>query len=230
MSFVRLYVISAMLSVASLSSARADNLFLSGASFGANSHYVFAGSVVTVGDNPLGSGFSVRLWADYLGYEYNAGATQIEASAWSGTISGAYQYSGNWGWVNLAGGVQVRDTELTPDDLGNRARGLKTYPILGIDGGLNLDEFWRVSGDASYTIDLEAYRANAQLSRALGERFRFGIGGTYQGDPTYVEKKLSLTAGVNLSQNLELNLDAGHSWASSGKGFSGGLSLVLVTH
>ena len=87
----------------------------------------------------------------------------------------------------------------------------------------------RLSGDAAYTIDLEGYRANALLSRALGDHFRLGVGATYQGDPTFAEKKLSLAFGVSLRQNLELNLDAGHSWSNSGEGFTGGLTLVLVT-
>ena len=125
-------------SVISLCAAHADDLFLGGAQYGRMHPTLYIGSVIPLPGSTLGSGFAARLWGDYLTYNYRTGSAKIDAAGWGSELAGVYQFSGPWGWSDLSAGARYRDTNLSPDDPNNRARGAHVYLTLQADGGYNL--------------------------------------------------------------------------------------------
>jgi Cellulose biosynthesis protein BcsS len=209
--------------------ARADTLYLAGAEHGATASYAYAGAILPLPGNTLGSGFGVRLWTDYLAYSYKSGTATIDASAWGGEIAGVYQFSGSWGWTNLSAGARYRDTSLSPNDPGNRARGAHVYATVQLDGGYNIDAAWRARWTAGYTATLNGYFVQPAIDRAISDRLRLGIDATFMGDRTYKQ----VAGGVNLSIVLDerhtIALRAGASDNGVKRGIYGGLSFVLTT-
>jgi hypothetical protein len=208
--------------------ARADTLYLAGGEHGVNSSYAFAGAIVPLPGNTLGSGFAARLWGDYLTYHYNSGGTKIDASGWGGEIAGVYQFSGAWGWSNLSLGARYRDTHLSPDDLGNRARGSHVYLTVQGDGGYNIDSFWQLRGIASYTSTVTGYFVQPTIDRAISDRLRLGLDATFQGDQSYRQISGGANLTIAVDSGRSVGLRAGASTNGTDSGFYAGLSFVLT--
>jgi hypothetical protein len=222
------FVSSLIVATCVSSAARADALILSGAEHGVSSSYAFIGTIIPLPGNALGSGWGVRLWGDYLAYDYASGPNTIEASGWGGEVSGVYQFSGAWGWSNLSLGARYRDTALSPDDPGNRARGAHVHLTVQADGGYNIDAFWRLRGIANYTSSIDGYYLQPAIDRSVSGRVRLGIDATFQGDKSYKQ----FSAGANLTLTIDsihsFGLRAGTSSNGSDTGVYGGVSFVFT--
>lgn len=222
------FVLSAISATIVPATSYADELYLAGGEHGVNSSYAFAAVIVPLPGNTLGSGFAARLSGDYLAYHYNSGATKVDASGWGGELAGVYQFSGGWGWSNLSLGARYRDTHLSPDVLGNRARGAHVYLTLQADGGYNIDSLWQLRGIASYTSTDTGYFVQPTIDRAITDRLRLGLDATFQGDQSYKE----ISGGANLSIAIDarrsVGFRAGASTNGTDSGFYAGLSFVLT--
>jgi hypothetical protein len=225
---VAIFILSVALSAVMSPSARADVLYLSGAEHGSNSSYAFVGSIIPLPGNTLGSGFAVRLWGDYLAYDYKSGTTTIEGSGWGGEVAGVYQFSGAWGWSNLSLGTRYRDTKYHPDDLSNRARGGHVNFTLQGDGGYNIDASWRLRGIASYTSTVTGYFVQPGVDRAVSNTVRIGLDATFQGDKSYKQVSGGANVSIAIDDRKSLGLRAGASTSAAGTGLYAGLSFILT--
>lgn len=210
--------------------ARADVLYLAGASGGTNSDYAFAGAIVPLPGSALGSGFGVRIWGDYLDYTYRTGGREISASGWGGALAGVYQFSGDWGWSNLSAGMSYRDTHLSANDPSNHQRGGHGYLNVQADGGYNLNEAWRVRGLASYTPGTRGYIVQAGIDRRILEHLRLGLGTTFQGDRNYSQVSGAATAYIQIANGFELAPSVGLAHGGGDTGPYGGITVVLAAN
>src|SRR5258706_262146 len=225
---VATFVSSIILSAVMSPMARADVLYLSGAEHGANSSYAFVGSIIPLPGDALGSGFAMRLWGDYLSYDYKSGATKIEGSGWGGEAAGGYQFSGAWGWSNLSVGTRYRDTKFSPDDPSNRARGAHFYFTLQADGGYNIDASWRLRGIASYTSTVTGYFVQPAIDRAISNIVRVGLDATFQGDKSYKQVSAGVNVSIAIDDRRSLGLRAGATTSGAGSGLYAGLSFIFT--
>jgi len=226
MTMRRLAGLAAGFCLAAIAPSQAAGTYLAGASGGVSYDYAFAGAIVPLTDNP---GPAVRIWADHLDYDYIAGSGgKIQAAGWGGAVAGVYQFSGAWGWTNLSAGVDYRNTLLSAPDPGNQQRGSHGYFAAQADGGLNLDEDWRVTGLASYTPDTHGYLTQAGLDRAVATDVRLGLVGTLQGDKNYQQVAGGVTAYFQVTPALQLAPFVGGSKSGKDSGVYGGVTLVFA--
>jgi hypothetical protein len=210
--------------------ARADALILTGGEYGAHSSYAYVGAIVPLPGQALGSGFGMRLWGDYVGYDYASGPSTVEAAGWGGELAAVYQLSGAWGWSNFSAGVRYRDTELSPDDPNNAARGAKAYLTLQIDGAFNVTSRWRLRGIANYTSTIDGYFVQPAIDRALSDSLRVGIDATFQGDKSYKQVAAGLNLTVAIDPRRSFGIRAGASDNGNDTGLYGGVSLAWTTN
>ena len=208
--------------------AHADQLYLAGGQYGANSSYAYLGSVLPLPGNSLGHGFAARVWSDYLTYNYHSGGQKIDASAWGAELAGMYQFSGAWGWSDLSAGAHYRDTTLSPDDPANRARGGQVFLTLQADGAYNIDQDWRLRGIATYISTVNGYFLQPMIERAVSSTVRVGIDATFQGDRTYRQVYAGANASISLSDSRIIALRAGTMTSGGASGLYAGLSFVLI--
>jgi hypothetical protein len=222
--FVPVVMVASVISRA----AHADELFLGGAQYGANASYSYIGSVIPLPGSTLGSGFAARLWGDYLTYNYRTGSAKIDAAGWGGELAGVYQFSGAWGWSDLSAGARYRDTNLSPDDPNNRARGSHVYLTLQADGGYNLDANWRFRGIASYTPLITGYFIQPAIDRAISQSVRAGLDVTFQGDRSYKQVYAGANVTIIIDDRRSVGLRAGTMTSGGGSGLYAGISFVLT--
>jgi hypothetical protein len=223
-AFVPALVVASVLPV----SAYADEIYLAGTQFGANSSYSYAGAILPLPGNVAGSGFAARFWGDYLTYDYRSGATKIDASGWGGEVAGVYQFSGAWGWSNLSAGGRYRDTSFSPDDPGNRARGSRLYLTLQADGGYNIDSNWQFRGIASYLSNVTGYFVQPTIDRSIWNGLRAGIDATFQGDRSYKQVYVGANLSIAFDDHRSLGLRAGTMASGGGSGLYAGISFLFT--
>jgi hypothetical protein len=208
--------------------ARADQLYLVGGQYGANSSYAFLGAILPLPGNSLGHGFAARVWSDYLTYDYQSAGRKIDASAWGGELAGVYQFSGAWGWSDLSVGARYRDTSFSPDDPANRARGGRLYLTLGADGAYNIDQDWRIRGIATYTSTVTGYFLQPMIERAVSNTVWIGLDATFQGDQSYRQVYAGANASFVVSEGRIIAIRAGTMTSGGASGLYAGLTFVLT--
>jgi hypothetical protein len=144
----------------------------------------YVGAVAALPGAALGRGPALRAVAAVSKYSYDAAAVKIDGRATALTLSGVYQWSGQWGYANLAGGINYHDTHLSPDDPNNANRGTRWDGVVALDGMRKLGA-WRVGGYGSYGFNLEEYYARVDVTRAIAGSVYLGAEGVLQGDPSY---------------------------------------------
>lgn len=133
----------------------------------------------------LGNGIVQRLWVDRLTYSYDSSGQQTQAEQRGIEGSLGYQKSGPWGsWATFAGAV-YRDTQLSPDDQGNPARGGKFHGRIQLEGERILSKDWRANVIASYVTGQNSYWARGRLLYNLNERMLTGPEAITLGDPRF---------------------------------------------
>jgi Cellulose biosynthesis protein BcsS len=161
------------------------------------------------GSVPVINGFGVRLSGFGGRYAYQGGPTgRVNGTFGGAQIEALYQYVGKTTWLNVGIGVSDIDTRLSPVDLGNRRLGNHAEPLFSLDGG-HVDGPWRVDGYASYGTQLEDYSARASLTHALSGRWRLGVEGSLEGDPTYNEQRIGPLAALQINPKSEFLLAGG---------------------
>lgn len=162
-------------------------LALAGAETNPGNSAAYAGIVMPLHSRlgRLGNGMVQRLWADHLTYSYDSNGQNIRAEQLGIEGSLGYQKSGPWGsWATFLGTV-YRDTQLSPDDPGNRARGGKFHGRIQLEGERILSRDWRANIIASYVTGQNSYWARGRLLHNLSERMRAGPEVVTLGDPNF---------------------------------------------
>jgi len=121
-----------------------------------------------------------------------------------------HQWSGDWGWANFSVGADATQTDLSPGDPANKRAGFRLDVSLGVDGALNLNERWRAGLYSEGGVRDESYLVRLDTTRSMNAgRWRLGMEGAIQGDPTYQIKKVGAVASVTLKKDLEARFSGG---------------------
>lgn len=189
----------------------------------------YAGAVVSLPGASLGHGLALRAGAGGGRYHYEAGATEITADYASADLALVEQVSGRWGWANFSAGPRFTHTRLSPVDPGNARRGSRWDMGLQSDGALD-GSAWRLGWLGSYGVNDEAYLARLQLGRNIdNRRYRIGLEGAIQGDPTYRKLSGGAFVAVTIGRGFEAQVGGGISKerGQSGKAYAS-VSLARV--
>jgi hypothetical protein len=174
----------------------------------------------------LGAGWAVRLAASTGDYDYSSSGRKIEAEYSGGEALLVYQWSGAWGYANIAAGPRYTDTDLSPDDPSNDRRGKQWSAGVAVDGAKVMGP-WRVSGFASYGLRREEYYTRLDLTRAVGASgMRLGVEVGAEGDPGYDRQRLGAVAAFAPASNWELRVSAG---VRDGDSSTGGYAALGIT-
>jgi len=188
-----------------------DRLALGGFEYSGAGSYAYAGVIMPLAQQPSDSRFVQKYWLDWLTYNYDKDSQQIDATAAGLEASLGYQVAGKQGWAGLYIGGVVRNTDLSPDDPSNGARGTKLRLKLQADGELT-PQHWRLAGIAAYIAGQNAYWLRARALYDLKGNFWTGPELIYQGDPTYRRTQLGWAIeGFKLGAGVTLGIKAGAS-------------------
>ena len=200
-----------MLSLASPLVLGDDRLALGGVEYSGAGSYAYAGVIMPLSEHPSGSRFVQKYWLDWLTYSYDKNGQSIDAQAAGLEAALGYQISNSQGWAGLYIGGLVRNTELSPDDVGNGARGTKLRLKLQADGELT-PQHWRLAGIAAYIAGQNAFWLRARALHDLSGHLWTGPELIYQGDPTYRRTQLGwVIEGFKLGAGFTLGIKAGAS-------------------
>jgi Cellulose biosynthesis protein BcsS len=199
------------LSLASPLAIAEDRLALGGFEYSGAGSYAYAGVIMPITKQPSDSRFVQKYWLDWLTYSYDKNGQSIDAKAAGLEAALGYQISGHQGWGGLYIGGLVRNTELSPDDMGNGARGTKLRLKLQADGELT-PEHWRLAGIASYIVGQNAFWLRARVLHDLRGHLWTGPELIYQGDPTYRRTQVGwVIEGFKIAGGVTLGIKAGAS-------------------
>ena len=173
-----------------------------------NAPSVYVGGVVALPGETLGRGLAARAVLGFNDFWYDGDPGRVKARQKTATLTAVYQWSGDWGYANLAAGGVFRATLLRPDDPNNATRGSQWDGMVGADGARNLG-LWRVVGLTSYQIDLREYYARIDATRRLSKSLRLGAEATAQGNPLYDRQLYGVVVAVSPSPRWELRLSGG---------------------
>lgn len=170
----------------------------------------YSGVIVALPGAVLGHGLAVKIAANGGRYDYLGGPGDVRAKYYGGQLGLVRQWSGAWGWANLSAGARATQTDLSPNDPGNKRAGLRLDVSLETDGAILLDERWRLGWYSEGGVRDESYLARLEATRAIGAGpWRLGAEGVIQGDPTYQIRKVGGVIGVEVRKGLDLRLVGG---------------------
>ena len=217
------------LSGLSFSGRAAEKILLTGVeTISDSSSYVYVGTVIPLPDNTLAHGLAIHLWADFLKYAYDSGATEINAKANSVSAAIAYHDSGSNYWWNAKIGMTQNDTRLTPDDLSNQSRGKQSALKLQLGGEHRFSSTIKVTGIADYVPDREAYWTRLRLLGKIDGQKYHGPEIIFQGDPSYDAQQLGwVITGIAIQEHSLLGAKAGV--RKGGDSTSGYIGVELLT-
>lgn len=194
----------------------AGSMVLAGAEWTVESSYLYGGVVIPLPGSRLGGGLVQRYWIDRLTYRYEKDGREIHALAPGVEASLGLQGSGRRGWWGVYAGLAFRDTRLSPDDPGARARGSQLRPKGQVEGALDVGSL-RVYANASYLFGLQAHWLRAVVDKEVLGGVRAGPEVTIQGDPDYDARKVGCSvSGLPLLDLAHLGLSAGLQSLSDG--------------
>ncbi len=169
----------------------------------------YAGAIIALPGSSLGDGLALKAAASGGVYDYQSGAGRIDATYYGGVLGLAHQWSGNWGWANLSGGVRFTQTDLSPSDPANEREGRRFDAALGADGAL-VEGAWRLGWYAEGGVRDESYLARLQLTRSVvPDRLRLGVEGMISGDPQYRAENIGIALSAPLGGDFEIQLSGG---------------------
>lgn len=168
----------------------------------------YAGAVVALPGDSLGSGLALRASAGGGNYRYQGGPGEIEADYLSGEVALVYQMSGDWGWANLSAGPRITDTRLSPQDPGNRIEGTRLDAAVQTDGAVG--QLWRLGWFGSLGVNDRAYIGELRFGRLVSQAgTRLGIEGGLQGDRSYTRGSAGAFVSTPLKPKWEARLSGG---------------------
>lgn len=188
-----------------------------------------AGVLVALPGSTLGDGPAVRAVVSHSEFRYVAGSgAAIKGRSQSVTLSAVQQFSGGWGYFNLAAGAARHNVRLTPNDPFNRNRGSRWVAVVGGEGVANLDKDWRLGASASYRTRIKEYYVSADLTRAVSDKVRLGVEGVGQGDPSYKRRMYGAVVSYAPTPKWQLRLSGGANIEAGKNGPYGALSISRV--
>ena len=191
-------------------------------------YYFGLGVLIPLPSYMLGHGWVQRYWVDHYTYSYQSGAQQIDASVLGAEGMLGYQASkpGLYGAAYL--GLRYANTDLSPDDPGNAARGDQLRLRGQLEGTAEFSQRWRGEGIVAYTFGLNSYWTRARLLRGLPESKFIGPELILQGDPTYNAQKIGLVYGgmKPFGNGISMNVHGGYRFQSGANAVYVGIELV----
>lgn len=170
----------------------------------------YGGFIIALPGATLGHGFAVKAAMNGGRYDYVGGVGHIEAKYYGGQLAFVRQWSGEWGWANLSAGGRVTQTDLSPFDPGNERAGTRLDAALGADGAFNMGDRWRLGWYSEGGVRDEFYLARLEGTRSmLAGKWRLGVEGSIQGDPTYQSESVGGVTAITLKKGLELQFGGG---------------------
>jgi len=208
--------------------AAEQNWLYTGAVFsGQGGRYEYVGVLAPVFSSPwltqryLVSDYYYRYGLNGVSVQVRGQAVEAELGAKTGWDSG---------WAGAFVGPRYRDNRVTPDGADPRADGSETGAVVGLEGEQHLDQFWALSGTASYTFGPASYWGRARLLRSvLDGKAVAGVEWVAEGDPSYHAYQGGLVIDkIKLTDTLFLGFNAGAKKSSGeSRSFYGGINLVV---
>lgn len=164
---------------------RAESVWVGGLGASDDTRIVYLGRIAPLPGQRLGDGWAWSAFADLLDYDYLAGAGRIDADSQSLRLGVQRQLRAGPGTLGLGATVSARNTDLSPDDPGNRSRGFLVRPGLELQWLSDEDARWRRQFYSQYTFEVDSFYAKAFTGRRLGRGPALGPEVWAQGDPSY---------------------------------------------
>lgn len=205
----------------------ANSVWIATAEAAYDDYYFGLGAIIPLPRYDLGHGWVQRYWLDNYTYSYESGPRRIEAAVWGAEAMLGYQASkpGLYGATYL--GVRYGNTELSPEDPGNGARGTQLRLKGQLEGTVAFSKRWGGEGIVAYTFGLNGYWTRARLLRSLAGTTFIGPELIVQGDPTYKARKVGVVyGGLQPFAGAFLNLRGGYRIQSGANSPYVGVELV----
>lgn len=199
-----------------------DSLVLTGIESSKNNSYYYLGYINSLNDSKLGNGYIQRLWVDYLTYEYSNGTSDINAYAPGISYSLGYQKTKEkYAWGGYIG-IQARNTNLSPDDPGNKLRGNRGSIVVAVDGKHQVIDQLFVELMGNYAPDT-GYWSRARIP--FGIAMKTGPEYSIQGNPNYQNQKIGwFISDIDIGERFKGGIKTGY---SKNNGLGGSIYLGL---
>jgi hypothetical protein len=190
-------------------SSAEGSLALTGFESAKNNGYYYVGFLNAFEGSRLGNGYVQRFWVDYLTYQYNNGAADINAKAPGLSYSLGYQKSTNTQSWGAYLGLQGRKTNLMPDDPGNDSRGNHGSLVIALEGKQKLVDNLAVELMGNYAPNT-GYWSRARIP--FGSTVKTGPEYAIQGNPSYQNQKVGwFISDIDLGSGFKTGAKAGYS-------------------
>lgn len=154
----------------------ADNLILGGFNGSTSgSQYGYLGAVIPIKSSLSDEGFRLRLWGNYLAYEYDqTRAIEIEADAFGAEAALGYRWK--FEQTNVTGylGGVYRDTDLDPDDPGNSSADEDFGLKFQLEVNHEINNVWSANVMGSYTTNFDSYWSRFRPGYKLSNGLKIG--------------------------------------------------------
>lgn len=165
--------------------AAAEHVALAGSEWSRLGSYTYAGVISPLGDGRLGNGLVMRHWLEWLTYEYEAGAQDVDAQRYGYAPALGYQSSLWGGYAGFYGGVRLAHTDLSPNDPGNRDEGDTSRFFVGMDAMTPLGGIAESQFVAELETRYSGYYVRERLMFRLGNGLTFGPEAVVKGGEDY---------------------------------------------
>lgn len=169
------------------------------------------GAIVALPRNEIGSGLAVSISASATRYHYNSSVGRVRASASDAGIGLVYQFSGDWGWWDIAAGPRLNHLRLDRRDPDNSDQGSRLTVGFGTDGEINLDAARKLHFASDFTLRNRGFDARVGLGQRLERTHasEVGIEAGVQGDRNYTAVTVGLFASRKVARDLEAQVTLG---------------------
>lgn len=220
---VRAAALMTLMALSGVAATSADAKDLMGVAFAGSTVNdglsAFGGAIRALPGSSLGKGQAVRL--SFVGgqFRYTNSLGTIDAQFRGAEGAIVQQFSGQWGWANVSGGVRVFNLSLSPDDPANQRRGTRWDAVIGGDGGFELDPDWRLMWLASLGLNDGVYLMRGMISRRVetASETRLGVETNIQGDPNFQTITTGPYITTRVAKKFDVQFTAGTSLQSGRK-------------
>lgn len=190
--------------------AAAEGVALAGGEASRDSAYAYMGWIGPLPTSSnLSEGFFYRLWLDWLKYEFDGAAGNVEARAPGGEVALGHNWKVGSGGLGASVGAVYRNTALDPSSASSEVKGDRVGVKLQASGHQQ-GEILRVEGIASYTVGPDSYWGRMRLFETAGGGPWPGVEVIVQGSPDYDAVQVGGVLGrIGLGGGRDLNLKAG---------------------
>lgn len=184
----------------------------------------FVGATISPGG--LGRGWALRGSASASRFRYLRDSTSIDGRYAGAQLLLVRQWSGSWGWANLAAGPRVASIRLDPADPQNRRAGSEWDVVFAADGARRWGRL-RSEVYGAYGADQRDYQVRADLTHDLPRSpWRAGLEMGASGDPAYDRRLVGVVFGRDLSAGLlRMSVGVSDQTGRSSRGY-GAVALV----